>query len=470
MHQVLFHIPFTDSFLPPAGVPIYGFGAMLTMAFVVTAMLWGPGRAQKVGLSKDRLYDFAIILFVTGIAGARVVYMLQYSDQFPPFGVEWLKAFFQIWNGGIVVYGAVAGGLLGYAAFYWYVLRRARVSGWKLADVVAPLIAAGMATGRIGCYLNGCCWGQPVATECQPVPLDARLGQFPLVPAHSRDQVCRPAGADDRMPQIRGLQTSTGFGTAPRAKLGAGDPRTVVTAVEPGSEAKAAGLQPGDRVVELNGRPNAIVVELTGTRDAVDAAATKLTSAGGTLRPPGKLPDALAGARVAFDTPEAYQAASVETVAAGGVTATVADDLTDLVRDPPRDRAALVLGVLRGGATVPVTFTPRTVPYFPTQLYEVVSMGLLILVLVTFQPLRRHDGQVMVLLMLGYAGHRFLNESLRIEPTYGFGLTLSQYISIGIFAAGLALDGYLRLTMPKLPAGPLPLGYGATAVAGADAA
>ena len=112
------------------------------------------------------------------------------------------------------------------------------------------------------------------------------------------------------------------------------------------------------------------------------------------------------------------------------------------------------------------SYTPRTVPFFPTQLYETVSMLLLVFLLLAFQPFRRHDGQVLVLLMLGYAAHRFLNEAIRIEPTYALGLTLSQWISVGIFAAGLMLDLVLRRVMPKLPPGEVPLSYGVTPVAG----
>ena len=63
----------------------------------------------------------------------------------------------------------------------------------------------------------------------------------------------------------------------------------------------------------------------------------------------------------------------------------------------------------------------------------------------------------MVLCMLGYAAHRFLNEAIRIEPTYALGLTLSQWISVGIFAAGV------------LP-GVVPAGDAAEAAAGPGAA
>src|SRR5207245_2884095 len=96
-----------------------------------------------------------------------------------------------------------------------------------------------------------------------------------------------------------------------------------------------------------------------------------------------------------------------------------------------------------------MTFEPRTVGLYPTQLYETISMVLLILVLLAFHPLRRHDGEVMVLLMVGYALHRFINESIRVEPTYAMGLTLSQWGSVVILAAAVGLEILLWRIMPS---------------------
>jgi prolipoprotein diacylglyceryltransferase len=78
-------------------------------------------------------------------------------------------------------------------------------------------------------------------------------------------------------------------------------------------------------------------------------------------------------------------------------------------------------------------------------------MSLLVLFLLAYYPFRRHDGQLMVLLMVGYAFHRFVNESLRIEPIYpaGSGLTLSQWGSVVILAAAVAMEIYLWRTMPS---------------------
>ncbi len=468
MRQVLFHLPFTDGLVPPDGLPLYGFGAMLFLCFVLTAMLWGPLRTARVGVSRERLQDMAIVIFLTGIAGARVVYMWQYHQDFRAETTAGLvMSFFEIWNGGIVIYGGVIGATLGYVAFYYLVLKKYRINTWKLADAVAPLIALGLAVGRIGCYLNGCCWGQVACEECQVVPLAAELGQFPLLPAHARGQVVRPPAPDDRMPAIHGLQTSTGFTTAGFSGSGGKllmtaelpDPRVVV-AVERGSAAEAAGLKPGDRIVAFNGKKNDIVVTPRGDDDRLLKLAELAKNQKG---------------EPIFREDERKQRHLVHIVFAGitdvqamatpntpGLSQadglSVTDTLWEAVRDWPRGRSELVLDVQRGGETLTLAFAPRTVTFFPTQLYETVSMLLLIGLLLSFQPFRRHDGQVMVLLMLGYACHRFLNEAIRIEPTYQFGLTLSQWISLGIVGAAVVLEVYLRATQPKLPAGMQPLG------------
>ena len=459
MQQVLFHVPFTTGLLPPDGLPVFGFGVMLFFTFLLVATIWGPRRAALVGLSRDRLQDLAIVLFLTGIAGARVVYMVQYSDQFPdrtPLGL--VAAFFQIWNGGIVLYGSIIGGFLGYLAFYRIVLRKIHVSGWKMADVAAPLLALGIAIGRIGCFLNGCCWGQVVCEECQPVPISARLGQFPLLPAHSRDQVCKPATDRDRLPWVRGLQTSTGF-TQRREVDSPSDPREIV-AIEPGSAAQRIGLKPKDLVITANGVPNRLILELSGSPEELTAAVKR---AGGTRISQPDDEKTTGVVRVAFENLDGYDVAVAAITPLRTVRMGVHDTLWEQVadwRDQRKGVNELSLVVRRDGTELPFAFTPRTVSFYPTQVYETVSMLLLMLLLLAFQPFRRHDGQVMVLWMLGYAVHRFFNEAIRIEPTYAMGLTLSQWISVGIFAAGVALELYLRWAMSPLPPGPLPLSYG----------
>ncbi len=456
MHQVVFHFPFV-------GYPLFSFGAMLLLAFVVVVG-WGRWRAPKIGLTWERFQDFCMLMLATGLAGARIVYMWQFSDQFPdksPLGL--FLAFFKIWDGGIVFYGSIFGGLLGFWLFRRKVLKPMGVNGWQLADAVAPMLAIGMAIGRIGCYLNGCCWGQVACPECQPMPLPPELGQFPLLAAHAKRQVTWPPDDDARLPQIHGLQTTVGF-SIPSRDYVTRDPRSLVLAVEPGSAAEHAGLKPGDRVIELNGEPNRFLVEVTGSAKSLADAANRATEAGATVRTverPGKIPALL----IETDDPDVLAAVRGRLSAIGtGAVVAVHDRLYEFVRSGPLGEKRLDLVVERAGQRVPISFTPRTVTFFPTQVYETISMILVTLLLLAFQPFRRHDGQVIVVLMLCYSVHRFLNEAIRTEPTYSFGLTLSQWISVGIFLAAIVLELYLRRTQPKLPPGAIPLGYGAKSI------
>src|SRR5262245_6600061 len=72
MRQVIFRVPFPGV---EDGIPIYGFGLMLFVAFVACTWLAGR-RAQKVGIDKDRIQDLAIWLFIGGLAGSRAVFLL----------------------------------------------------------------------------------------------------------------------------------------------------------------------------------------------------------------------------------------------------------------------------------------------------------------------------------------------------------------------------------------------------------
>src|SRR5947209_5461308 len=127
MQQVLFWIPIHTAWTPN-GIPIYGFGTMLFIAFIFCTWLYGR-RAQNEGVPKERVQDVAIWIFVTGIIGARITFMI--VEHRP------IEEFFQIWQGGIVFYGSFIGGWVGYALAYWFIIRRFNLSTWHLADLIA---------------------------------------------------------------------------------------------------------------------------------------------------------------------------------------------------------------------------------------------------------------------------------------------------------------------------------------------
>ena len=94
---------------------------------------------------------------------------------------------------------------------------------------------------------------------------------------------------------------------------------------------------------------------------------------------------------------------------------------------------------------VPTELPARSRPVHPTQVYSAVNAALMSWLLWSFYPYRRRDGEVTALMLTLYPIARYLLEIIRIDesPVFGTGLSISQNISIVIFAGALALWYYL---------------------------
>ena len=143
MRQVLYQIPGTP-------IKIFGFGVMLCLAFFAAIGLAGR-RARKNGIAPEVVYDLALWFLVGGIVGARALYVWEYWGD----GVGSFTEIFKIWEGGIVFYGGMIGATVGSLAFW--AIKKFPLR--PMMDVVAPPVALGLALGRLGCFLNGCCYG-----------------------------------------------------------------------------------------------------------------------------------------------------------------------------------------------------------------------------------------------------------------------------------------------------------------------
>jgi phosphatidylglycerol:prolipoprotein diacylglycerol transferase len=143
MRQVLFRIPGT-------GVPVFGFGLMIVAAFY-TGMLLAARRSRREGLDPAVVYDLALWLLIGGLAGARLLYVVEYWGE----TVHSFGEIFRLWEGGLVFYGSVFGAVVAVAMFR--VFRTFPILA--TLDALAPSVAIGVALGRIGCFLNGCCYG-----------------------------------------------------------------------------------------------------------------------------------------------------------------------------------------------------------------------------------------------------------------------------------------------------------------------
>jgi phosphatidylglycerol---prolipoprotein diacylglyceryl transferase len=143
MRQVLFTIP-------GMGIKVFGYGLMLFFAFLGSMNL-AAWRARREKLDPEIIYDLALWMFVGGLVGARAFYVWQYWGT----RIQTVGEAFKIWEGGIVFYGSIMGGTA--AFFLYWALRPFPLR--PVLDVVAPALALGIAVGRLGCFLNGCCYG-----------------------------------------------------------------------------------------------------------------------------------------------------------------------------------------------------------------------------------------------------------------------------------------------------------------------
>ncbi len=104
----------------------------------------------------EKVNSIAIWAVVGGVIGARLFHVI---DRFPYYAAHPLESI-AVWQGGIAVYGAFAGVLLGGLLAAWQM----KVPIWPLLDVAAPALLVGQAVGRLGCLSNGDAWGSPCSS------------------------------------------------------------------------------------------------------------------------------------------------------------------------------------------------------------------------------------------------------------------------------------------------------------------
>jgi phosphatidylglycerol:prolipoprotein diacylglycerol transferase len=149
----------------------------MAVAFMVGIWI-ARRRATARGIDPDIIIDLSVIVILTSVLGARLAYVL----------VRWgeyqhnLGAIFQIWEGGLAQYGGI---IVGAIAGLWF-FRRRSIGMWAGADLVVPSLAMGVVIGRLGCFMNGCCFGGSCELPWGVVFSESSLAgmQFPGVHVH----------------------------------------------------------------------------------------------------------------------------------------------------------------------------------------------------------------------------------------------------------------------------------------------
>jgi phosphatidylglycerol:prolipoprotein diacylglycerol transferase len=156
---------------------IRSYGLMLALSFLFGILLAG-WRAKKVDLKFQRIIDLAVVVIIASVVGSRAFYVLFHLHEFSANPLDIINPFQssgEIGIQGLSMYGGV---ILSIVAGWWFLLRH-RMPVWRVADVIAPSIALGIFLTRIGCFLNGCCFGKPGHLPwCVVFPPESAAGYF----------------------------------------------------------------------------------------------------------------------------------------------------------------------------------------------------------------------------------------------------------------------------------------------------
>jgi phosphatidylglycerol:prolipoprotein diacylglycerol transferase len=145
MHPELFEIPFIH-------LTVRSFGLMMVIGFLLGFFLLGK-LGRKISSNPQLITNLALYCLIAGVVGARVFYVVHHYDQLQN---PWISMF-AVWQGGLEFYGGVIFAIpviIFYSRHYKLPIR-------PCLDIVAIALMLGLSSGRMGCFLNGCCFGKP---------------------------------------------------------------------------------------------------------------------------------------------------------------------------------------------------------------------------------------------------------------------------------------------------------------------
>ena len=234
---------------PGLGIPVRGYGTLMVVAIFVALSLV-LYLANKQGIPAAQIYSLGIWTIIIGIVCARLFYVIQYRDemlQFDPAGQMLLReSMLHILNftqGGLVVFGSILGGILAALVF----MRINKMPVLRTFDIMAPAAALGIAIGRIGCLMNGCCFGG--------------ITDAPWA-------IHFPPGSPAHVQQITHGDTYT-HGMKFEERTFAGRKVLAIAEVKPGSNAETLGLQPNMLVYNISVQRDEMQLDVLSAREIV---------------------------------------------------------------------------------------------------------------------------------------------------------------------------------------------------------
>jgi phosphatidylglycerol---prolipoprotein diacylglyceryl transferase len=167
MHPVLFNI---------GKLPIHSYGFMLMLSFLFAIWIAGV-RCKRRGLNPDVISDWGFWVILSAVVGARLYYVVLHYEEFKGNLLGIINPFHggSMGIGGLVMYGGFIGAIL--ASILYFRIRK--LPFLPYADAAAPTVGLGIFLTRIGCFLNGCCFGAPANGVCAvSFPPDSPAGYY----------------------------------------------------------------------------------------------------------------------------------------------------------------------------------------------------------------------------------------------------------------------------------------------------
>ncbi len=393
------------------GFPIRGYGVFLTIAILVSGSLtiW---RGKKLwNYPVDLLFSLLFVAAIFGIVGARAFYVAEYWHEYQMGSLrDMILNVINITNGGLVVYGSIIGGTIA-TIVYLYVKKTPIIA---TLDLLIPAVILGVSIGRLGCLMNGCCFGSPC--DCPwavtfPKGSPAYMQQITegKIPLYGITLSPATSSTSEEENNLFSLKKK-------RVNLASEIPsKVIVSDVAKDSEAEHAGILPGDEIREIGFLNKRSSKDSDQPIDVSKIARYRIDC----------------NAQVFYFFLNIWQENENQ------------DVWLSLKND--KDSNASVRDVV---------FHPtssKALPVHPTQIYSSINAFVIFCILLVVAKNVRRDGLVLGTAMLLYPINRFCLELLRTdeESFCGSGLTVSQCVSIGIILLGILVILKSLLSPPR---------------------
>jgi phosphatidylglycerol:prolipoprotein diacylglycerol transferase len=162
MHPELFRIPFTD-------LTVKSYGFLMVCGFI-SAIYIIRRLSRDLGDHSEHITTAALYSLIAGVVGARIFYVIHYWG--PQFSGKNILDIFAVWKGGLELLGGV---LLAVFTIVAYLIKQ-KLPARRYLDILGIGLLLALGFGRLGCLMNGCCYGKP--TTC-PVAITFPYGSLP---------------------------------------------------------------------------------------------------------------------------------------------------------------------------------------------------------------------------------------------------------------------------------------------------